>query len=145
MIQTVDSLENARAIDARVEAAGKAVQPVLLEVNIGDEDSKEGIRPDEYDAFEDSLEQLVVDVGSLPHLKLQGLMTMAPFYGDPEACRPYFQQVRELYDFIRRLDIPGTAFRHLSMGMTDSYEAAIEEGSTMIRVGTAVFGPRPEK
>jgi uncharacterized pyridoxal phosphate-containing UPF0001 family protein len=79
----------------------------------------------------------------MENLRLEGLMTMGPFYDDPEAIRPYFRKTREIYDHIRSLGEPGMDLSVLSMGMSDSYEVAIEEGSNMIRLGTIVFGPRP--
>ncbi len=145
VIQTVDSLEKAIAIDKRVQAAGKSVIPVCIEINIGNEDSKAGINPEEHEPFEEYMESLVCDVSSLAHLRLEGLMTMGPRFGNPEDTRPYFSRTREIFDRIRALALPNVDMQHLSMGMTNSYRIAIEEGSNMVRIGTGVFGQRAWK
>jgi PLP dependent protein len=137
-IQTVGSAEQARAISERAERAGKRIS-ALVEVNSGREPRKSGIMPD-YPAVLD----LARAIAELPALRLEGLMTMGPFLDDPEGLRGPFRATRELFDRLRDENIPGTEIRTLSMGMSDSYEVAIEEGSTMIRLGTIVFGARPE-
>jgi pyridoxal phosphate enzyme (YggS family) len=137
MIQTVDSVRAAEAIDKRVEAAGKSGVDVLIEINSGGEVSKSGLRAD-YDA----VLAVARGVASMPHLRLRGCMTMGPFLDDPEDIRPYFRATREIYDRLIEQDLPGAAMEILSMGMSDSYRVAIEEGSTMVRPGTIVFGPR---
>ena len=142
VIQTVDSLEKAIAIDKRVEAAGKSVIPVYIEINIGNEDSKAGINPEEHKSFEDYMESLVRDMPSLAHLRLEGLMTMGPRFGNPEDTRPYFRRIRKVFDRIKALTLPNVDMRYLSMGMTNSYKIAIEEGSNMVRIGSGVFGER---
>ena len=139
VFQTVDSLEKAKAIDTRVARLGK-VLPVYIEVNIGSEDSKAGMPP-EYEA----IEQLVREVASLEHLRLEGIMTMGVFSPDPEESRPYFRQAKKIFDQLSSLDIPNVSLNTLSMGMSDSYQVAIEEGSNMIRLGTVVFGARQYK
>lgn len=136
LFQTVDSLEKAEAIDTRAARIGK-VLPVYIEVNIGSEDSKAGMPP-EYEA----IEQLVRDIAALEHLRLEGIMTMGVFSTDPEESRPYFRQAKKIFDQLSSLDIPNVSLKTLSMGMSDSYEVAIEEGSNMIRLGTVVFGAR---
>ena len=142
VIQTVDSLKKAIAIDKRVEAAATSVVPVFIEINIGNEDSKAGINPEEHEPFEDYMEGLVVDISSLAHLRLAGLMTMGPRFGNPEDTRPYFGRTRKMFDRIRAIALPNVDMRYLSMGMTNSYRIAIEEGSNMVRIGTRVFGER---
>jgi len=142
VIQTVDSYQKAEAIDQRVEAAGKNIIPVYLEINIGNEDSKAGIKPEEHEPFETYMERLIRDMTELNHLNIQGLMTMGPRFGNPEASRPYFRRIRQLFEKIKDLHIPRVDMKHLSMGMTNSYKVAISEGATMVRIGTAIFGKR---
>jgi pyridoxal phosphate enzyme (YggS family) len=142
VIQTVDSLEIAAAINKRVEKATKKVVPVYIEVNTGNEDSKAGLRPEEHEPFEEYMEKFVRDVSALGHLRLEGLMTMGPRFGNPEDVRPYFRRTREIFERIESLDLTNVDMKYLSMGMTNSYRIAIEEGSNMIRIGTAVFGKR---
>lgn len=144
VIQTVDSLEKAKAIDKRVVKAGKHAIPIYIEINIGNEDSKAGLKPDEHEPFEEYMEKLVRDISELVHLRIEGLMTMGPRFGNPNDVRPYFRRTKRIYDKIRGLNLPHTNMQYLSMGMTNSYRAAIEEGSNMVRIGTAVFGKRPD-
>ncbi len=136
MVQTVGSADQARAISERAERIGKTVS-VLIEVNSGREPQKSGIMPDYPAALE-----LARTIAKQPALKLEGLMTMGPFLDDPEGLREPFRATRELFERLRNGDIPGADLQTLSMGMSDSYEVAVEEGSTMIRVGTIVFGAR---
>jgi len=142
VIQTVDSLEKAVAIDKRVERARKQVIPVYIEINIGNEDSKAGIKPAEHEPFEEYIEKLIREVSELEHIRLEGLMTMGPRFGDPEEVRPYFKRTRRIFERIKSLDLPNVDMKYLSMGMTNSYKVAIEEGSNMIRIGTAIFVKR---
>ncbi len=142
VIQTVDSLEKAIAIDKRVEPAGKRAVRVCIEINIGNEDSKAGINPEEHEPFEDYMEALVCDMSRLAHLRLEGLMTMGPRFGNPEDARPYFSRTRKVFERLKALDLPHVDMRYLSMGMTNSYRIAMEEGSNMVRIGTGVFGER---
>ena len=139
VIQTVDSLEKAAAIDKRVERARKKIVPVDIEINIGNEDSKAGIKPEEHEPFEEYIEKLVRDMSSLNRLKLEGLMTMGPRFGNPEDVRPYFRRARRIFERIKGLGISNVDMKYLSMGMTNSYGVAIEEGSNMVRIGTAIF------
>ncbi len=125
IIQSVDSLRLAQELNRR---ASRPVA-VLLEVNVAQEASKFGFTPGE-------LPTALSAISSLPHLDVRGLMTVAPVAGDAEAVRPIFRRLHELRD--------AAGLRELSMGMTDDFEAAIEEGATMVRVGRAIFGPRPE-
>ncbi len=142
VIQTVDSLEKAAAIDKRVENARKRIVPVFIEINIGSEDSKAGIRPDEHEPFEAYIEKLIRDMSKLEHLSIEGLMTMGPRFGNPEDVRPYFKKTRRTFERIRNLSLPNVDMKYLSMGMTNSYRVAIEESSNMVRIGTAIFGER---
>jgi len=142
VIQTVDSLEKAVAINKRVERAKRKIVPVLIEINIGSEDSKAGIRPDDHEPFEAYIEKLIKDMSKLEHLRIEGLMTMGPRFGNPEDVRPYFRRTRKIFERIKGLDLANVDMRYLSMGMTNSYRVAIEEGSNMIRIGEAIFGQR---
>jgi len=142
VIQTVDSLDKAAAIDKRVERAGKKTIPVYIEINIGSEFSKAGIKPVEHEPFEEYIEKLVRDMSALSHLRLTGLMTMGPRFGNPEGVRLYFRRTRRIFERVKALDLPNVDMKYLSMGMTNSYKVAIEEGSNMVRIGTAIFGER---
>jgi len=126
-VDTVDSSRLAEAISTRAAARGGSVE-VLIQVNIGDETQKSGCQPNELPA-------LVASVRALPNVTLRGLMTVAPHLEDAEATRPFFAALRELAE---AQNLP-----ELSMGMTHDLEQAVEEGSTMLRIGTAIFGPRP--
>lgn len=142
LIQSVDSLKLAREINKRVEKAGKDFVPILLEINIGSEFTKYGIKPAEHDDFEAYIEELVKEISNLSHIHLEGLMTMGPLTGDPEKVRPYFRRVKNIFDNLVKSGSGKAKMKFLSMGMTNSYKVAIEEGSNMIRIGTAIFGPR---
>ena len=142
VIQTVDSLEKAAAIDKRVERARRKIIPVYIEINIGSEFSKAGIKPAEHEPFDEYMEKLAGDISALSHLRLEGLMTMGPRFGNPEDVRPYFRRTRRIFERIKALDLPNVDMKYLSMGMTNSYKVAIEEGSNMVRIGTAIFGKR---
>jgi len=133
-IQTVDSLRLARAIDAECARIGR-VMPILIEVNSAREPQKAGVVPDEA-------EDLIRELADLPNLRIEGLMTMGPLVDDPEQLRPLFAETKALFDRIAASEIPNVSMTTLSMGMSDSYRAAIEEGATMIRLGTLLFGPR---
>ena len=143
VVQTVDSMRKAVALDKRMERARKKPLPVLIEINIGSEFAKAGIRPNEHELFEPYMERLVAEMSELSHIRIEGLMTMGPRFGDPERNRPYFKRTRRLSERLANLDLPNVRMRHLSMGMTNSYSVAVEEGSNMVRLGTAVFGRRP--
>jgi hypothetical protein len=142
VIQSVDSVKKAEAIDKRAEAAGRESVPVLMEINIGSEYSKSGLSPADHEPFEQYMEDCARRVCRLKHVRLQGLMTMGPRVGDPEESRPYFRRVKEIHDRLAALGLDGADMRYLSMGMTNSYGVAIEEGANMVRIGTAVFGAR---
>jgi hypothetical protein len=136
MIQTVDSIELAREIDKRCAEIGK-VMPVLIEVNSGREKQKSGVLPE-------AVESLIKEMASLPGIRVVGLMTMGPRVGDPEDSRPYFVATRQIFDQIKKLNRPNVEMKYLSMGMTNSYKVAIEEGANMVRLGTGLFGGRAE-
>ncbi len=135
-IQTVHSVKQAEQINKRAEAAGKKID-VLMEINIGKEAGKSGLPPDW-----ESVKKLGEGFSGLNFLSLKGIMTMGPFWGDPEALRPFFRETKKIYDRLKDLNLPYAKIKYLSMGMSDSYKVAIEEGSNMIRLGTIIFGPR---
>ena len=132
MIESVDSLEIAREIDKKCAQIGK-IMPILIEVNSGREPQKSGVLPE-------SVEQLVGKISGLRNIKVMGLMTMGPRFGNPEDSRPYFVETRRVFEKIKGLKIPNVEMRYLSMGMTNSYQVALEEGANIIRVGTKIFG-----
>ncbi|WP_026843277.1 YggS family pyridoxal phosphate-dependent enzyme [Citrifermentans bremense] len=134
LIHSVDRLSLAAEIDRQWGALGKVCE-VLIQVNISQEETKGGTSSDE-------LFQLVRDVAKLPSLRVVGLMTMPPFFDDPEGARPYFRELRELARKLEAAAIPGVSMLELSMGMSGDFEAAIEEGATLVRVGSALFGER---
>jgi len=134
MIETVDSYEIAREIDKRCQEIGK-VMPVLIEVNIGKEPQKSGVLPEDT-------EQLLRDISALPNIKVMGLMTMGPLSEDPEDSRPYFVAMKKLFERIKASSLPKVEMRYLSMGMTNSYKIAPEEGANIVRIGTRIFGER---
>jgi pyridoxal phosphate enzyme (YggS family) len=136
MIETLDSWPLAREIEKRCAAVDK-VMPVLVEVNSGREASKTGVLPEEVDG-------LVLRVSDLPHVRIRGLMTMGPRFGDPEEARPYFRATREAFARLAAVEIRNVEMRYLSMGMSNSYRVAIEEGANMVRIGTLLFGERSE-
>lgn len=136
IIQTIDSLELAQELDRRCQTL-KKILPILIEVNSGREPNKSGIYP-EYTL------QLAEDIAKLPHLQLAGLMTMGPWLEQAEKLRPFFKETRRLYEALQAHPALQPNLRYLSMGMSDSYQLAIEEGANMIRLGTILFGPRPE-
>jgi len=133
-IQSVDSLKLAERIDAVSARLGRCM-PVFVEVNSGREPQKGGILPE-------SVESLVRDIARLPNVEVMGLMTMAPLSATPHGYRPWFAETRQLFEHIRGLSISRVRMEHLSMGMSDSYEIAIDEGATMVRLGTILFGVR---
>lgn len=136
MIETVDSMKLARAIDKGSANIGKTM-PVLIEINSGREPQKAGVLP------EDAV-SLIREMTDLEHVEIKGLMTMGPFTGDPEDARPYFKTTKTLFDEISRAGITGVDMACLSMGMSNSYPVAIEEGATMVRIGTLLFGERSD-
>ena len=134
LIHTVDSLRLAAELDREARKIGK-VQKILIQVNIGKEASKSGV-----DA--ESAETLLQSLSVFPNISVRGLMVIPPFFDEPERVRPYFRGLCELRDSLDKPDISGIGLNELSMGMTGDFEAAIEEGATLVRIGTAIFGER---
>lgn len=134
LIHSVDRLSLAQEIDRQWGAIGKRCD-ILVQVNISREATKGGTTSEE-------LLDLVRQVAGLPHLRVVGLMTMPPFFDDPEGARPYFRALKELSGAVEAAGIPGVEMRELSMGMSGDFEAAIAEGATLVRVGSALFGER---
>ena len=135
LIHSVDSLALAEAIHKKAQKIGSCM-PILLQVNISGEKSKLGIDPLD-------LPREIREFAKLEGVKISGLMTIPPFDRDPETSRPYYARLRELRDTCSSLNIPRICLDELSMGMSNDYEVAIEEGATLVRVGTGLFGPRP--
>ncbi len=134
LIHTVDSSKLAAEIDKQAYKAGK-VQDILVQVNISAEPTKSGVAETEAEA-------LLREISRLPNVRVKGLMAMPPFFYDPEGARPYFRSLRVLRNRLKACDIPGIEMEELSMGMTGDFEAAIEEGATLVRIGTYIFGER---
>ena len=134
MIETVDSIELATEIDKRCAQIGK-IMPVLIEINSGREKQKSGVLPE-------NAEQLVREISHLQNIRVTGVMTMGPRFGNPEDSRPYFVETKGMFDKIKRLDLPNVEMRYLSMGMTNSYKIALEEGANIVRIGSRIFGER---
>ena len=132
MIETVDSWRLAETLDRHCANLGKTI-PVLVEVNSGREARKTGALPEEVD-------DLVRQLSQLQHIQVQGLMTMGPRFGDPEDARPYFRTTHQAFERLAALNLPNITMHTLSMGMSNSYLIAIEEGSNMVRIGTQIFG-----
>ena len=135
-VDSVDSVKLAEKLDAAAGSLGKKLS-VLIEINVGGEAAKSGVAPDSRE-----LEELLLAAPRLEALEFHGLMTVPPFTENPEGARPYFRQVRELRDAIAARELPAVGMNVLSMGMSHDFEVAIEEGSTCVRVGTAIFGER---
>jgi len=134
MVQSVDRLELAVELDRRAKAGGR-ILPILVEVNSGGELTKSGVAPEEALS-------LIRKIAPLENLSIQGLMTMPPWFDNPETARPYFAALRTLRDQLTTEQIDRVSLRELSMGMTDDYEVAIEEGATIVRIGRGIFGER---
>jgi pyridoxal phosphate enzyme (YggS family) len=130
-IQSVDGVKSLEHIHKRVNQEIE----VFIEINIGEEKNKSGFTVD-------GLKKALNYVSQLNRVKITGLMAVPPYFEDPEDARPYFRQVRELKDEINAMDLPNFDIKHLSMGMSDDYEVAVEEGATIIRIGTGLFGRR---
>jgi pyridoxal phosphate enzyme (YggS family) len=137
LFHSVDSVDSVKLAEKLNAAATKKLR-VLIEINIGGESAKSGLAPDSPD-----LEALLEAAPKFEMLEFRGLMTVPPFGDSPEDARPYFRKLRELRDTIAARRLPGIAVETLSMGMSHDFEVAIEEGSTCVRVGTAIFGERP--
>jgi pyridoxal phosphate enzyme (YggS family) len=134
LIHSVDSIKLAKELDKQARKNNK-VQKVLVQVNIAEEDSKSGIRV--QDTF-----SLIQEMSCLENISVRGLMTMPPYFYAPERVRPFFRALRQLRDDIREENIAGVSMNELSMGMTGDFEIAIQEGATLVRIGTAIFGER---
>ena len=134
LIHSVDSFSLAKQIEKEAEKKGVIAQ-ILIQVNIAEEDTKFGLDQEDVIA-------LVREISTLPHVKIRGLMTSAPYVNDPEENRCYFKKLHQLFIDIPKENIDNVSMDILSMGMTNDYEVAIEEGATMIRVGTGIFGER---
>jgi len=134
VIETVDSVKLAKEIDRQCQKFGRVME-VLIEVNSGEEAQKAGAMPADVPS-------LAEEISKLQNVRLMGLMTMGPISEDPEVPRPFFRRTRDLFDALKRMGLPNVQMRYLSMGMSDSYRIAIEEGANMVRIGTAIFGER---
>ena len=134
MVETVDSLRLARTLNRHCANFEKKM-PVLVEINSGRESNKTGILPKDVGAF-------IQQINNLEHLHIEGLMTMGPRFGVPEESRPYFKATREAFERLAAKNIPNVDMRYLSMGMSNSYQIAIEEGANIVRIGTRLFGVR---
>ena len=134
MIETIDSVELAYEVNKLCMSIDK-IMPVLIEINSGKESNKTGVLPGNALA-------LIQQINNLGSLQILGLMTMGPRFGNPEDARPYFKITKSLFEQIKKLEIPGVEMRYLSMGMSNSYKIAIEEGANVVRIGTILFGER---
>ncbi len=134
LLHSLDSLSLAEEINRRMLALGRRMD-VLVQVNVADEVTKFGLRPAETEEFIDA-------VRTLPGLRIKGLMTIGPNVRDPEEIRPVFRQLRMLAEQVKTIGFPGVELTHLSMGMSNDYIVAVEEGATLIRLGSIIFGPR---
>jgi PLP dependent protein len=138
-VDSLDSVKLAGRLNTAAEKLGKTLD-VLIEINVGDEEAKSGVAPDLTE-----LESIFMGAPDWQHLRVRGLMTVPPFTEDPEGARPYFRQLCELRDRLAAQNFPAVSFDVLSMGMSHDFEVAIEEGSTCVRLGTAIFGTRTKR
>jgi PLP dependent protein len=134
LIQTVDSWRLAQTLDVRCAEQEKTM-PVLIEINSGREPNKTGVMPENVD-------ELVHQLATLKHIRVEGLMTMGPRFGDPEDSRIYFKTTRYAFERLAAQNLPNVTMRYLSMGMSNSYRIAIEEGANIVRIGRKLFGDR---
>ncbi len=137
MIETIDSWKIAESVDQNCTFEEK-IMPVLIEINSGRESNKTGVLPEDVD-------ELVWEISDLPQLRVMGLMTMGPRFGNPEDARPYFKITKAAFDRLREANIPNVEMRYLSMGMSNSYHIAVEEGANIVRIGTKLFGERAQQ
>jgi PLP dependent protein len=137
-VDSIDSAKLAQRLNDVAQKLGKTID-ALIEINVGCEEAKSGIAPDSPE-----LESILTQASHWPHLHIRGLMTVPPYTENPEGARPYFRQLRELRDRLAAGNLPSVSLETLSMGMSHDFEVAIEEGSTCIRIGTAIFGTRPK-
>jgi pyridoxal phosphate enzyme (YggS family) len=134
VVETVDSFETALEIDKQCKIIRKKM-PLLIEVNSAREPQKTGVMPEE-------VERIVEQMSRLTSIKIEGLMTIGPVCNNSEEIRPYFRLTKELFNNVRRMHLENVEMNYLSMGMSDSYKIAIEEGANIVRIGTLIFGPR---
>jgi pyridoxal phosphate enzyme (YggS family) len=134
MIETVDSMRLAQEIDKSCRKMGKTM-PILIEINSGEETQKAGVMPG-------NAPELIKGMSALENIRVMGLMTMGPFTGDPEDARPYFVKTKEIFEELKKMTLPRVEMKHLSMGMSNSYRLALEEGANLVRIGTNIFGQR---
>ncbi len=134
IIEAVDSLQTASEINKYCAILGKKM-PILIEVNSGREPQKSGVMPED-------VEQIIEQISALPNIKVEGLMTMGPIFDNPEEIRPHFKLTKEIFEKVRKMHLENVEMKYLSMGMSDSYKIAIEEGANIVRIGTLIFGPR---
>jgi pyridoxal phosphate enzyme (YggS family) len=137
-IDSVDSAKLAQRLNDSAQKLGKTVD-VLIEINVGGEEAKSGLAPDSLE-----IDAILAQSPQWANLHIRGLMTVPPFTDDPEGARPYFRKLRELRDRLVARNLAGVGLATLSMGMSNDFEVAIEEGSTCVRIGTAIFGTRPK-
>jgi PLP dependent protein len=138
-IDSLDSAKLAERLNAAAQLANK-ILPVLIEINVGGEAAKSGVPP-----HSEELEKILISAPTWKHLAIRGLMTVPPYAEDPEQARPFFRRLREIRDELAARKLPSISMNVLSMGMSHDFEVAIEEGSTCVRVGTAIFGSRNNK
>ncbi len=134
LIETVDSAKLASAIDKECRKMDK-IMPILLEINSGEEPQKAGMMPNDAMA-------LIKEISAFKNIRIMGLMTMGPFAGDPEEARPYYRKTREIFEKVQEIGLQGVEMTYLSMGMSNSYKVALEEGANLVRIGTGIFGER---
>ena len=134
MVETLDSIEVAEEINQEASKIDK-IMPVLIEVNSGREQQKSGLTTENVESF-------IEQISHFKNIKVQGIMTMGPFFEDAEKLRPYFIETRKLFEDIKKKNIQNVEMEFLSMGMSSSYKVAIEEGANIIRIGTLIFGSR---
>jgi pyridoxal phosphate enzyme (YggS family) len=137
MIHSVDSFALAEMLNGAAQKEGR-VLPILLQVDLSREDTKFG-------APEEEILRMAEQLGKLEAVSIKGLMTMPPYSDDPEYSRPYFKKLRIVQERVAQMRIPRVSMEELSMGMSGDFEVAVEEGATLVRIGTAIFGPRPMK
>ncbi len=136
-VDSIDSAKLAQRLNDAAQKLGKTVD-VLIEINVGGEEAKSGLAPDSPE-----IDAILSQAPTWTNLRIRGLMTVPPFTEDPEGARPYFRKLRELREQLAARKLPSVSFDTLSMGMSHDFEVAIEEGSTCVRIGTAIFGTRP--
>ncbi len=131
MIETIDSVRIAKQVEKSCELENKVI-PVLIEINSGKESNKTGVLPEE-------VEKLLDEIKDFSHLRVKGLMTMGPRFGNPELARPYFRSTKLTFDKLKRIELPNIEMEYLSMGMSNTYNIAIEEGANIVRIGSKIF------